>query len=123
MVQKGRIAIIIGRRRVGKSRLVLEFIKNKKAIYLLAVDKGVEYNLRKFSEEISKRFRIPGLRFKDFEEMFEFFERMDDIELVVIDEFGYLVKAGVTAEFQRIVDKILETVRINIIKGEGKVGH
>ena len=29
---KGRIALIFGRRRVGKTRLVLEFIKNKRAI-------------------------------------------------------------------------------------------
>ncbi len=103
---KGKVALITGRRRIGKSRLILEFLKKKKAVYLLAADKGVEYNLRKFSSEISKQFNIPGLRFNDFEEMFEFFEKMD-VEIIAVDEFGYLIKGGVIGEFQRIVDQIL----------------
>lgn len=91
---KGRVALIFGRRRVGKTRLVLEFIKNKRAVYLLAADSTLEYNLAKFSEELSERFSVPGLRFRDFEELFRFIEGISDVDIVVIDEFGYLVKAG-----------------------------
>jgi Archaeal ATPase. len=104
---KGRVALIFGRRRVGKTRLVLEFIKNKRAVYLLAADSTLEYNLAKFSEELSERFSVPGLRFRDFEELFRFIEGISDVDIVVMDEFGYLVKAGALPQFQRIVDLIL----------------
>ncbi|WP_288008164.1 ATP-binding protein, partial [Thermofilum sp.] len=83
---KGRVALIFGRRRVGKTRLVLEFIKNKRAVYLLAADSTLEYNLAKFSEELSERFSVPGLRFRDFEELFRFIEGRSDVDIVVIDE-------------------------------------
>jgi len=109
--KKEKTALITGRRRIGKSRLILEFIKHKKAVYLLAADKGKEYNLRKFSEQISREFNVPGLRFNDFEEMFEFFEETK-LEIIVIDEFGYLIKAGVLGEFQRIIDSKLKTKKL-----------
>ncbi|MEM3718314.1 ATP-binding protein, partial [Thermofilum sp.] len=109
---KGRVALIFGRRRVGKTRLVLEFIKNKRAVYLLAADSTLEYNLAKFSEELSERFSVPGLRFRDFEELFRFIEGRSDVDIVVIDEFGYLVKAGALPQFQRIVDLILDTKKL-----------
>ena len=109
---KGRVALLFGRRRVGKTRLVLEFIKGKRAVYLLAADSTLEYNLRKFSEELSARFGVPGLRFADFEELFEFIERRDDVDLIAIDEFGYLVRAGALPQFQRVVDLILRSKKL-----------
>jgi AAA+ ATPase superfamily predicted ATPase len=110
--RRGRVAVIFGRRRVGKTRLVLEFIKDKKAIYLLAADSTLEYNLRKFSEELSERFSVPGLRFEDFEELFRLVESRRDVDLVVLDEFGYLVRAGALPQFQRVVDLVLKTKKL-----------
>ncbi|MCC6059310.1 MAG: ATP-binding protein, partial [Thermofilum sp.] len=101
-----------GRRRVGKTRLVLEFIRGKRAVYLLAADSTLEYNLRKFSEELSARFGVPGLRFADFEELFRFLCSREDVDLVVIDEFGYLVRAGALPQFQRVVDLVLGSKKL-----------
>lgn len=110
--RRGRVALLFGRRRVGKTRLALEFAKGKRAVYLLAADTTLEYNLRKFSEELSARFGIPGLRFADFEELFRFLENRDDVDLIVIDEFGYLVRAGALPQFQRVVDLILKSKKL-----------
>ncbi|MFW6048330.1 MAG: ATP-binding protein [Candidatus Natronoplasma sp.] len=104
---EGDVALIFGRRRVGKTRLIKEFIKNRKSLYLLCADKGSEYNLKNFSNIISERYGIPGLRFENFKEMFQFLAGQET-EFICIDEFGYLVKSGVVPEFQEIIDEILE---------------
>ncbi len=103
-----KLGIIFGRRRVGKTRLLKEFLKNKKAIYFLVINKDLKINLERFSKQCSKKFNIPGLRFEDFKEMFEFLNSREDIEIIAIDEFGYLVKFGVLPEFQEIIDEILK---------------
>ncbi|MGM0510514.1 MAG: ATP-binding protein [Thermoplasmatota archaeon] len=102
----GDVALIFGRRRVGKTRLIKEFIKGKKALYLLCADKGSDYNLRNFSQMISEKYDTPGLRFDSFKEMFQFLVKQET-EFICIDEFGYLVKSGIVPEFQEIIDEIL----------------
>ena len=104
---EGDVALIFGRRRVGKTRLIKEFIKNKKSLYLLCADKGIEYNLKNFSNIISERYGIPGLRFESFKEMFQFLADQET-EFICIDEFWYLVNSGAVPEFQEIIDEILE---------------
>ncbi len=46
------MTIIYGRRRVGKSYLITEFIKNKKAIFYTATKVGAERNLELFSKQV-----------------------------------------------------------------------
>lgn len=101
----GNINIIFGRRRVGKTALVKHFGENKNAVYLLAINKPLPFNLQRFSEEFSQRFKIPGLNFKNFKEMFQFIESRDE-DIIIIDEFGYLVQNGILPEFQEIVDEV-----------------
>jgi len=66
----GRVNIIFGRRRIGKTALVKQFLAGKDSIYLLAINKPLPFNLRRFSQEFSKRFKIPGLNFSNFREIF-----------------------------------------------------
>ena len=46
------MTIIYGRRRVGKSYLITEFIKDKKAIFYTATKVGAERNLELFSKQV-----------------------------------------------------------------------
>ncbi len=62
----GRVNIIFGRRRIGKTALVKHFLAGKDAIYLMAINKPLPFNLRRFSEEFSKIYKIPGLNFTNF---------------------------------------------------------
>ncbi len=101
----GRVNIIFGRRRIGKTALVKQFLAGKDSIYLLAINKPLLFNLRRFSQEFSKRFKIPGLNFSNFREIFQFIESRQP-EIVVIDEFGYLIQHGILPEFQEIVDEL-----------------
>ena len=46
---KFEFAVIYGRRRVGKTALISEFIDDKKAIYFIGVESNAKQNLENFS--------------------------------------------------------------------------
>ena len=46
------MSVIYGRRRIGKSTLITEFIKNKKTIFYTATKVGRERNLELFSKQV-----------------------------------------------------------------------
>jgi len=112
--------VITGRRRVGKSRLLEEFLKNKPSIYLLCENRPYFYNLRKFSKIISEYFNLPEVTLNSLRDCFELITKIykEGKKLViVIDEFSYLVKQNseVVAEMQSIVDEILKDKNIMLV--------
>lgn len=46
------MSVIYGRRRIGKSTLIVEFVKDKKAIFYTATKVGKEKNLELFSKQV-----------------------------------------------------------------------
>ena len=50
---KFEFAVIYGRRRVGKTALINEFVRDKKAIYFMGVESNAKQNLDNFSKSIS----------------------------------------------------------------------
>lgn len=110
--------VVSGRRRIGKSRMLKEFVKDKENILLLCEFRRWEYNLLKFNERIAEYFGIPNPNFKSFSECFSFIikQNKDKKLVVVVDEFSYLIKkSDVVAEFQTIVDEILPYGEIFLI--------
>jgi len=69
-----KLFVVYGRRRVGKTALLRRFLEGKRGVYFLCSQRGYEKDVERFSEEVSKLFNLP-LRFKDFEEAFEFLAR------------------------------------------------
>ncbi|MFO8109194.1 MAG: ATP-binding protein [Thermoplasmata archaeon] len=99
--------VITGRRRVGKTRLLQEFSKGKKCIFLMCEERKWRYNLDKFNRIIGDFFNIPTPNFKSFRDCFEYIAN-DEKTIVIIDEFSYLMKnKDIIGEFQGIVDEIL----------------
>ena len=49
---KFEFAVIYGRRRVGKTALINQFISDKKAIYFMGVESNAKQNLENFSKNI-----------------------------------------------------------------------
>ena len=88
--------IIYGRRRVGKTRLISEFIQNKNAIYVQARRTNADVNLEMLSQAImEKTVGITGASFKTFDEAFNALASLSKNKrlVVVIDEFPYLAQA------------------------------
>jgi len=104
------LIVVYGRRRVGKTRLVLEAVKGTRHVYYLAVEGD---NLRHFRRVAS--LVVPELRFvrEDWEAYFNFLRDL----VIVIDEFPNLIREdpGVVSVFQRIVDTVLQGTRTKLI--------
>ncbi|MCD8023250.1 MAG: ATP-binding protein [Lachnospiraceae bacterium] len=88
-----RMSVIYGRRRIGKSTLIAEFIKDKKAIFYTATKVGKERNLELFSRQavLTLDPDLEQVAFPSAEAVFDFITRKasSDPLVLVIDEFPY----------------------------------
>lgn len=94
---KAEFIVVYGRRRVGKTALLLEFIRRNGGIYLLARETSKLDNLKRFSERLAESFGDELLRKNPFQSWDAFFEYLHQKSrekrvVVMIDEFPYLVK-------------------------------
>lgn len=87
------MSVIYGRRRIGKSTLITEFIKGKKAIFYTATKVGKERNLELFSRQVVSVLEpaLEDVFFTSIEAVFDFISRKmtDDKQILVIDELPY----------------------------------
>ncbi|WP_297469011.1 ATP-binding protein [Thermococcus sp.] len=93
---KGEFIVIYGRRRVGKTALIMEFLKRHGGIYLLARETSDLENLKRFSERIALYFNDEVLLknpFQSWDALFEYLHQksLEERLIVAIDEFPYLV--------------------------------
>ena len=106
------LLIIYGRRRIGKTALILEATKGKKRIYYMATEKN---NLDEFYRKCSTVFPEIGKLRKDWETIFEYLK--DTADVVIIDEFQNMIKEdnGIVSLFQRIVDTVLQNSNLKLV--------
>ncbi|MCC7565430.1 MAG: ATP-binding protein [Methanomicrobiaceae archaeon] len=92
----GELIVLYGRRRVGKSELIDQFIRSASGIRLLAREESKTLQLRKFSSELGDFFQDNFLKrsgFSDWDSFFEYLlQRAGSRIVIAIDEFPYLVK-------------------------------
>ncbi len=105
-----QMMVLYGRRRVGKSTLIKEFIKGRRAIYYTASKTGIRNNLEKLGRQVLAELapELEALVFHDMDTLFSFVGKrcMDERIVVVIDELPYLVEAdsGVLSVIQNHID-------------------
>lgn len=124
-----RFIPLYGRRRVGKTRLVREFIKNKAAIYFLADTVSGQEQLKNLGRAIGEYFNdrilIEG-GFRDWEQFFRYIrEKSMKTRLVLaIDEFPYLVNAtrAISSIFQKGIDTHLKDTKLFLILLGSSIG-
>lgn len=88
--------VIYGRRRVGKTRLITEFIKGKRAVYVQARRTNAEVNLALLSQAITSfSSDVPMPAFSSFDAAFDALLALscDERLVFVIDEFPYLAQS------------------------------
>lgn len=118
-----RAVLIYGRRRIGKTYLIKEFLKGKKGVYLLSLKRKIRENIDNFA----KISASGGLPYVHAENLIEFFERLSDYmneTVLVIDEFQYLTEKddAVLSDMQFVFDEILANKNIMIILCGSSVG-
>ena len=114
--------IIYGRRRVGKTTLISEYIKNKPAVFYYATEAGISKQLHLLSQQIIEYTRqsyLKDLEFKSFEQLLSVFAEniRDEKQILVIDEYQLLVKLekSLSSELQKTWDTILKKKNIHLI--------
>lgn len=108
------MAVIYGRRRIGKTRLIQEFIKDKSAVYMTAVEAGAVVNLDLLSTAIYSAFLGEEdvsmmSSFKDFRTALQYITQKSRKTkvLLIIDEYPYLAQAdkSISSIFQSVIDQ------------------
>lgn len=108
---------IYGRRRIGKTELILQFIKDKRAIYFLATAGTKKENIGRFKAAARHLVDLSLVR-DDWEAIFEYIKKnLGEGVVIVIDEFPYLVEAeeGLSSIFQASVDLHLKDSNLFLI--------
>ncbi len=117
------LMIIYGRRRVGKTTLIREFLKGKPGLYFLA-DRQLETEMiRRLQDSVSESLHdnhLKDVEFKTWDSLFEYWLRHADLakkNIFVIDEFQYLARVNnaVPSILQRIWDEKLKDKNIFVI--------
>ncbi|MGI6727429.1 MAG: ATP-binding protein [Anaerovoracaceae bacterium] len=119
---KFEFAVVYGRRRVGKTTLLTEFSKGKKAIYFIAREANGGINLQNFSTDV---FRVTNENkwentyFSDWEKAFDYIYCISQNEriILVIDEYPYLAEGyrPISSIIQAHIDMKLKDSKLFLI--------
>ncbi|WP_302952403.1 ATP-binding protein [Holdemania filiformis] len=114
-------AVIYGRRRVGKTTLINQFINDKKAIYFMGVESNAKQNLENFSRsilEMETGFKAETT-FLSFQAALEMVFQLAEHQrlILVIDEYPYVARASASlaSTLQLLIDQYKETSKLMLI--------
>ena len=110
------LMVLYGRRRVGKTTLIKEFIKGKRALYFLANEENETVSIKNFTNTLSEytgQEYLKNARFDNWQDLFEIFLKYNQNEkkLLIIDELPYMVNAN--PAFPSILQWVWDTWFIN----------
>jgi hypothetical protein len=110
------LILLYGRRRVGKTRLIQEFMKNKKSLYFYVPNAEAKTILTEFSEAVKDEF-FEGFRFTDFNAFFEYLaKKSGEGTIIAIDEFQRLANGdGAISLLQKHWDERLSHTKAFVI--------
>ena len=114
-------AVIYGRRRVGKTALINQFIRDKKAIYFTGVESNAKQNLENLSKSILE-YRTgteTESSFLSFQAALEYVFRLSEKErlILAIDEYPYVARSSksLASTFQMLIDKYKDNSKLMLI--------
>ena len=117
--KKGQLIVLQGRRRIGKTFLMLNYFQNKKFLYFFVGRKSERELLVDFREEILQKLDLPYLgEFKSISDLFKFlfsYSKKKHLN-VVFDEFQNFkyVNKATFSDLQKHWDLNKETSKISI---------
>jgi hypothetical protein len=115
-----QFTVITGRRRIGKTHLLLEAIHNRPTLYFFVARKAESFLCQDFIQEVKKKLGIPVLgEVSSFGKLFQFlmeYSKNKPFNLI-IDEFQefYHVAPSVYSEMQHYWDVNKDESKINLI--------
>ncbi len=118
---KFEFTVIYGRRRVGKTALINQFIEGKNAIYFMGVESNAKQNLENFSKSIIEY--NTGIEtetsFLSFQAALEYVFKLSEKErlILAIDEYPYVARSSksLASTLQLLIDKYKESSKLMLI--------
>jgi len=122
-----QLIVLWGKRRVGKTELVKQFVRKRPHIYFLAESTGEKEQLSRFSRAVGEFFSEPLLTtrgFSSWEEGLRYIRDKNQRLALAIDEFPYLIisNRGIASVFQRAWDEYLAQAPIYLVLLGSSVG-
>ncbi len=118
--QQAQMTVLIGRRRVGKTQLLLESSKDEDSLYFFVARKSEVLLCQDFVREVEQKLGVPILgEVKNFAQLFEYLMQLSQQRhfTLIIDEFQDFstINTSVFSEIQRIWDLYHTTSKLNLI--------
>lgn len=116
-----RMTVLLGRRRVGKSTLIAEFIRDKRAIYYTAARVGGERNRELFAGQVLQVLdpAAASAKFPSTDELFAYMAAKwpEEPLVLVIDEFPYWAEKdeGLLSILQKYIDTAWQNKNMMLI--------
>lgn len=114
-------AVVYGRRRVGKTALINEFINDKRAIYFMGVESNEKQNLENFSKSILE-FNTginADTSFASFQAALEYVFQLAQKKRIILamDEYPYVARASksLASTLQLLIDRYKENSKLMLI--------
>ena len=125
----GGFVVIYGRRRVGKTTLIKEFLKGKTAFYFLATEELESQSMKRLAGVVARTTGNTLLQKAAFTDWLDLFRVIADYrpaekKVLVIDEFPYLVKTNPAfpSILQNAWDEILKDSHVMLILSGSLIG-
>ncbi|MBR4079292.1 MAG: ATP-binding protein [Christensenellaceae bacterium] len=118
---KFEFAVIYGRRRIGKTELIKQFIGDKKAIYFMGIESNAKLNLENLSKSILE-FNTgisADTSFANFQAALEYVFQLAEKERIIlaIDEYPYVARSSksLASTLQLLIDKYKDNSKLMLI--------
>lgn len=125
----GSFVVVYGRRRVGKTTLIKEFLKGKTAFYYLATEELEALSMKRLAGVIGRTINNSLLNKAVFNDWLDLFQIIADYKpnekkVLVIDEFPYLVKTNPAfpSILQNAWDELLKDNNVMLILSGSLIG-
>ena len=125
----GSFVVIYGRRRVGKTTLIKEFLKKKTAFYFLATEELEIQSMKRLAGVVARTTKNSLLQKATFTDWLDLFQiiaeyKPEEKKVLVIDEFPYLVKTNPAfpSVLQNAWDEILKDSNVMLILSGSLIG-
>ena len=124
-MESSRMTVMVGRRRIGKTKLLLHATEGRPSAYFLVSRKSESILCRQFSEEAERALGVPIGTYSLFSDLLEHLMRISQNMpfTLIIDEFQELsnINPSIIGDIQRVWDLHKDRSRINLLLS-GSVG-
>jgi len=113
--------VLYGKRRVGKTRLLQEFSKDKNPFFFTFSQTVKEIQIEEFKRELAKFLNdkwLERLKISDWKELFTYMaDKLPEKSLIILDEFTYAIKSDrkILSDLQRVWDHELTRKDVMLI--------